>query len=52
MRPYQPHKKVEPCSERQDNVRVAPKMQRNNSVDYVRRRIESNNSIDNSRRSR
>ena len=27
-------------------------MERNNSVDYVRRRVESQNSIDNSRRSR
>jgi hypothetical protein len=53
LRPYQPQqKKVDPVSERQENVRVIPRMERNNSVDYIRRRVDSNNSIDNSRRSR
>lgn len=39
-------------SERQEEVKVIPRMGRNNSVDYVRKRIDSNQSIENSRRSR
>ena len=40
-RPYPIPKKSEPYSERLDKpeIRVIPKMERNNSVDYIRRRV-------------
>lgn len=38
----------EASSER--DVRPMPRMERNNSVDYIRKRVDSNNSIENSRK--
>jgi hypothetical protein len=38
----------EASSER--DVRPMPRMERNNSVDYLRKRVESNQSIENSRK--
>lgn len=52
LRPQQNQNKPQNLSERQDVVRVIPRMERNNSVDHYRRRIGSNNSIDISKRSK
>ena len=49
-RPSQEPKR-EMHSERQDQPRPVSRMERNNSLDYIRKRVESNKSIESSRRS-